>query len=44
MKGGSMKYRSKGTTKYNHGRSLPKKANVRYADKGASKISGRRKK
>ena len=44
MKGG-MKYRNKGSTKYNKGRPLGKPSSkVKYADHGKAKVRGGRKK
>lgn len=41
---GSTKYNSKGTSKYNTGRKISSKGvNVKYADGGANKTSGRKK-
>lgn len=41
---GSVKYQSKGTSRYNKGKPISRKGvNVKYADGGANKISGRKK-
>lgn len=41
---GTVKYQSRGTSKYDTGRKISSKGvNVKYADGGANKLSGRKK-